>query len=171
VSFPKVLLQKGVKLDWTTPYPLWQELNNEFRFELDAAACKHNLLNTPYFYTEEDNGLKRIWRSPTFVNPPYGRDSISRWLEKAWREWSGNITSVFLLPARTGTKWFHTFIWDTERHRPYNKVEVRFLRSRLLFGVCKHCHPDYEKPANTHTNTAPFDSMIVVFHGTNTSHN
>ncbi len=165
-DFPKVLLQKGVKLDWTTPYSLWKELNDEFHFELDAAACKHNLLGTPYYYTEEDNGLSKPWKNPTFVNPPYGRDSITLWLEKAYRESMHGITSVFLLPSRTGTKWFHKYIWlEGYRRpgRPYYGREVRFLKSRLLFGVCMRCYPDYKPPEGTHTNTAPFDSVVVIF--------
>jgi site-specific DNA-methyltransferase (adenine-specific) len=159
VSFPKVLLQKGVKLDWTTPYSLWQELNNEFHFELDAAACKHNLLNTPYFYTEEDDGLKKPWKNPTYVNPPYGKNNIKPWLEKAYSEAHNGIRSVFLLPARTGTNWFHTYIWNRYDNQPYYYKRLRLLKGRLEFHVCKHCYPDYDsKP-----NTAPFDSMIVIF--------
>jgi hypothetical protein len=49
---------------------------------------------------------------------------------------------VYLLPARTGTKWFHTYVLGMGG-------EIRWLRGRLKFG-------------NSKTN-APFDSMIVIF--------
>jgi len=46
-----------------------------------------------------------------------------------------------LLPARTDTKWFHSFI--------YHIAEIRFIKGRLKFGNSK--------------NAAPFPSMIVIF--------
>ena len=49
---------------------------------------------------------------------------------------------VMLLPARTDTIWFHEYI--------NGKAEIRFIRGRLKFGKAK--------------NSAPFPSMVVVFH-------
>ena len=70
-----------------------------------------------------------------FMNPPYGRE-IGYWVKKL----SQNI-GVALLPARTDTNWFHTYI--------YNKAEIRFIKGRIKFGNSK--------------NSAPFPSMIVIF--------
>jgi hypothetical protein len=49
---------------------------------------------------------------------------------------------VFLVPARTDTRWFHDVVLPNAR-------EIRFLRGRLKFGDAE--------------NSAPFPSMIVVF--------
>ena len=98
-----------------------------------------------FFFTEKENGLNRPWTNPTYVNPPYNR-MIRLWLEKVFEEENKGITSVFLLPARTDTQWFHDYVYN----KP--KVELRFIRGRLRFS--------------NSTNSAPFPSMIVIFYQT-----
>src|SRR5689334_23257552 len=108
---------------------------------LDAATSKDNPLGTLNFYTEEDNGLKLNWVSPTFVNPPY--DETTFWVEKAHGQCKKGVLVVMLLAARVDTRWFHTFIYKKKN------VEVRFIKGRLTFRGAK--------------NPAPFPSMIVIF--------
>ncbi len=85
------------------------------------------------------DGLNVKWGGCNYMNPPYGRE-IGKWVKKA----SESPLTVCLLPARTDTRWFHDYI--------YNKpnVEIRLLKGRLKFGNA--------------TNSAPFPSMVVVFH-------
>lgn len=71
----KPLLAKGEKLNWRTPKRLFQKLNEEFNFMLDAATSDDNPLNTPYFCTEKDDALTKEWINPTYVNPPYSHNS------------------------------------------------------------------------------------------------
>jgi site-specific DNA-methyltransferase (adenine-specific) len=74
------------------------------------------------------------------MNPPYGRQ-IEPWIVTAYTEAvKGNLTAA-LLPARTDTRWFHTYI--------YGQHEVRFIKGRVKFSGSK--------------NSAPFPSMIVIF--------
>ena len=152
MTVSRVLLSKGVKLDWLTPKSLYDKLDEEFHFKLDAATCTHNPMKTPEAYTSK--GLEWDWKDPTYCNPPYGRTNITQWLKKARSEQGKGVTSVFLLPSRTGTIWFHEYIYRQPN------IEVNFVRGRLLFDVCKLCYPDYKGEKNT----APFDSMIVIFH-------
>jgi hypothetical protein len=49
---------------------------------------------------------------------------------------------VYLIPARTDTKWFHEMVLP-------NAKEIRFIKGRLKFGDAE--------------NSAPFPSMLVVF--------
>ena len=134
--------------EWETPQDLFDELDEEFGFQLDPCATEENA-KCPLYWIKEQDGLKRSWTvwSPVFMNPPYGRQ-IGKWVKKAYEE-SQEGTVVCLLPARTDTRWFHDYIWDRERHCPQEGVEVRFLKGRLKFGGAK--------------NSAPFPSMIVVF--------
>jgi phage N-6-adenine-methyltransferase len=143
----KVILAKGQNLCWQTPLDLFNQLDNEFHFILDACTSEDNPLGTPYFYTEREHGLCNPWAPcPVFVNPPYSRKFIVQWLQKAVFEQIYNkVTSVFLLPSRTGTNWFHTFIYNKEN------VEIRFLKGRLKFQCA--------------TNSAPFDSLVCIFWG------
>lgn len=128
--------------EWETPQEFFDELNREFRFDLDACADEKNHKCDKYFTVEQD-GLKQDWGGYTvFCNPPYGR-TIGEWVEKCFQEvYAGSCKyAVMLLPARTDTKWFHQYI--------YNKAEIRFLRGRLKFGGSKNC--------------APFPSMVVIY--------
>lgn len=135
------LMFSSEKDDWATPLEFYNELNNEFNFNLDPCATDENHKCNKYF-TKEENGLIQSWEGyNVFCNPPYGR-AIGDWVEKAYNEAQKNNTLVvMLLPARTDTRWFHRFI--------YKKAEIRFIEGRLKFGGCK--------------NAAPFPSMVVVF--------
>lgn len=126
--------------DWETPQDLFDKLNTEFHFTLDAAASDTNH-KCEHYYTIEDNALQKDWDRSTFVNPPYGKD-LGKWVEKCFREAKKGNTVVMLVFARTDTKWFHDYV--------YHKAEIRFLRGRLKFGGS--------------VNNAPFPSMVVIYH-------
>lgn len=128
--------------EWATPQDLFDELDSEFRFELDVCANESNHKRDKY-YTKEQDGLSMPWVADGAIwcNPPYGRE-IGKWVSRAQRA-SADTTVVMLLPARTDTKWFHDYIYKMPN------VEIRFIKGRLKFGGGK--------------NSAPLPSMIVVF--------
>jgi len=113
------------KQDWCTPQTLFEELDSEFHFVLDAAADDENHKCEKY-YTEKMNGLLHSWDcgGTVFCNPPYGKE-LGIWVKKAYEEWQKGVSSVLLIPARTDTSYFHEYI--------YGKAEIRFLRGRLKF--------------------------------------
>jgi len=122
---------------WETPADLYAALDQEFRFTLDPCPLRPSAeAGLPLFGTD---GLSIPWTGHrVFCNPPYGR-GIGRWLEKA----SEAELSVFLLPARTDTRWFHEFALSAN--------EVRFIRGRLRFGGAR--------------SGAPFPSVLLIFKG------
>ena len=137
----EVMFSTGTE-HWSTPISLFEELNSEFDFTLDACADTTNYKVKKYF-NKKQNGLHQSWQNNTvWVNPPYGT-GISAWIEKAYNECSDECTVVMLLPARTDTKWFHTFIYTNP------DCEIKFLKGRLKFSNSK--------------TSAPFPSMVVVF--------
>lgn len=127
---------------WATPQDLFDELNAEFQFTLDPCADETNH-KCEKWYGETEDGLARDWGGETvFCNPPYGRQ-LKRWVEKAYCEaMRPGTTVVMLIPARTDTEWFHSYVLGHE---------IRFIRGRLKFGEGK--------------NHAPFASMVVVMRG------
>lgn len=125
---------------WETPQDLFDRLDAEFGFDLDACALPQNAKCAAY-YTPEQDALSQPWDGVVWCNPPYGRN-IGKWVQKAREEnRRNNNYIVMLLPARTDTRWFHDYI--------LGKAEIRFVRGRLKFGGSK--------------NSAPFPSMVVVF--------
>lgn len=68
--------------EWTTPRDLFDELDAEFHFDLDAASTHENALCETH-YTAEEDGLSQPWEGfRTWCNPPYGRE-IGKWVRKA----------------------------------------------------------------------------------------
>ena len=132
--------------EWATPWELFNVLDKEFGFCLDAAASPHNAKVVKYF-TEEEDGLSQDWEAASkgeavWVNPPYGR-GVGEWVEKAYTTSLNGTTVVMLTFARTDTKW-----WQTWASRA---AEIRFIRGRVHF----------ERGAATGPATAP--SAILVF--------
>lgn len=126
---------------WATPQDFFDELNEEFCFNLDVCALPENAKCERYF-TPEVDGLSQPWEGNVWCNPPYGRE-IGSWVKRAYLAAKTGYADlvVMLLPARTDTQWFHKYI--------YGKAEIRFVKGRLKFGGSK--------------NSAPFPSMVVVF--------
>ena len=130
---------------WETPKGLFDELNEEFSFDLDVAAS-HSNAKLPKYYTVEDDALKQKWAGSVFVNPPYGRE-IKHWVKKAYEEslLSHNKCVVMLIPSRTDTSYWHDYIFGKAK-------DIRFLRGRIKFEL------------NGETKqSAPFPSAVVVF--------
>lgn len=126
--------------DWATPQPVFDALNREFHFTLDACASPANA-KCRHFYTVADDGLAQEWAGRVWLNPPYGRE-IEAWLEKAADAADDGATVVCLIPSRTDTIWWHEQVLA-------RAAELRLVKGRLKFGSGKA--------------PAPFPSAIVVF--------
>ena len=112
---------------WATPKEVYSALDAEFHFDYDPCPLR-----------SETDGLKESWTGHrVYCNPPYG-PAIRKFLDKAVEA----KVAVFLIPARTDTRWFHEVILPKAH-------EIRFCKGRLKFGDAK--------------NGAPFPSMIVIF--------
>jgi site-specific DNA-methyltransferase (adenine-specific) len=115
--------------EWGTPSAVYEELHKEFAFDFDPCPISGD--------TDGRSTLFCSWSGRrVFCNPPYS--DIRPFLER-WREAE---IAVYLIPARTDTKWFHEICLP-------HAAEIRFIRGRLRFGNA--------------VNSAPFPSMIVVF--------
>lgn len=138
-------LLSSKNMNWCTPQYLFDYLDHEFHFVLDAAATE-NTKKCDLCYTPDHSGLDHSWNvgGSVFCNPPYGR-SIGKWVKKAFEESKTGVTIVLLIPARTDTSYFHDYI--------YGKAEIRFLKGRIHFT---------DEFGNI-SAPAPFPSMIVVY--------
>jgi site-specific DNA-methyltransferase (adenine-specific) len=126
--------------EWSTPQEFFDRLNALHDFTLDPCSTHENAKCARH-YTAVENGLAHSWQNErVWMNPPYGRE-IGVWMKKAYEESLGSALVVCLVPARTDTAWFHSFVTKAS--------QVQFLKGRLKFGG--------------HANSAPFPSMLVVF--------
>jgi len=127
--------------DWSTPKDRYKELDAEFHFDFDPCP----------FHSTFD-GLQTSWKKNNFVNPPYSK--IKEFLDKGHKELSdGNAeVLVYLIPVRTDTNWFHTFVYPYFKKEKEPYAEIRFVKGRIKFedGTGSNC-------------SAPFPSMIVIF--------
>lgn len=123
----------------------------EFNLSFDAACTSENILCRRGFCIDKGiDALEENWGQLApgnfFMNPPYGRKIIDKFVLKAY-ESSRDVLVVCLLPARTDTKWWSIF-WDYELHKPKPGIEVRFLKGRLKFGNAE--------------SSAPFPSAVII---------
>lgn len=116
---------------WATPIELYAALDAEFAFDYDPCP-----IDDADRIMDRD-GLAGSWKGRrVFCNPPYGA-GVGAWLIKA-READ---VAVYLLPARTDTRWWHDYALQAD--------EIRFIRGRLKFGGSR--------------NAAPFPSVVLVY--------
>ena len=118
----------SAKQDWETPQDLFDGLNAEFCFTLDAAASAENT-KCGLFYDQESDAMVQDWAPHmVWLNPPYGDKTrpLSAWVKKARDEAKKGATTVLLIPARTNTAWFHDVCLAVG--------EVRFIRGRPKFS-------------------------------------
>lgn len=144
--------------DRRTPRELFDPLNEEFGFTLDAAASEANALTDAYYDLEAD-GLSQAWHGVVWCNPPYS--DLRPWVEKAWAEIErpeGPTVIVMLLPAnRTEQAWWQDII-EPERRKIGGQIETRFLRGRLRFDT-----PDHDYAKQPKGNRPPFGVVLVCF--------
>jgi len=94
--------------------------------------------NNPTF-----DGLSIDWPKgkPIFVNPPYTRGQISKWVKKCYDFYLQGYQIIMLIPSYTDTKYFHDYI--------YKIADIEFLKGRLQF--------------KGYTQKASFPSMLVYY--------
>ena len=131
--------QTSLRIDWATPRRLFDVLDAEFHFTLDACATAETACCRNFLDPHERPALDFTWTGVVWCNPPYGR-KIGEWVTRASRS---NATVVMLLPCRTDTSWWHLSVM------PFAE-EIRYLRGRLCFD-------------DNRRKRAPFPSAIVIF--------
>jgi len=129
---------------WCTPQEIWAPLDDEFAFDLDAAADDETT-KTGRFLNDalnvEDWPGNSIW-----LNPPYGK-KLEPFVRKAHKEARKGKTIVALIPFRCRAAWWHECILNAA-------AEVRCVRKRIKF-----LRPDGTKGKFT----GSCDSCVVIW--------
>jgi site-specific DNA-methyltransferase (adenine-specific) len=129
--------------NWRTPQWLFDALNAEFHFSVDAAADAQTTKCPVWFGPGAflDDALLVPWidvahtmgwvRPTIFVNPPYSnklKRPIEPWVEQAAKA-GESITTVAILPYATQTKWWAEFVYGPL----YRAVQIRRFHHRISF--------------------------------------
>lgn len=114
------------RTDWETPWAVFEVIDREFGFTLDAAASDANR-KCARWLTEAENALAADWlEHRVFVNPPYGAGMLG-WVKKCDSAAVRGATVVALVPNATETQWF--------REGALHAWEVRFVWPRIPFEI------------------------------------
>lgn len=147
--------------DRSTRPEIFDPLNAEHGFTLDAAASKDNAKCSKYF-TIKENGLEQSWCGEVvWCNPPYS--NLKAWVAKAARETGEGRCKkvVMLLPAnRCEQAWWQDYIEGRRDKNPGGcGVTTKFLRGRHRFDwpPGRRVPPKGDRP--------PFGLVVVTFIG------
>jgi hypothetical protein len=100
--------------EWCTPLreiELAREAMGGIDCDPAANAFSQTRINAPLYFTKESDGLleSHDWHGRVFLNPPYSRGLIDRFVAKLLAEIeAGRVTqAILLVHGRTDAAWFH----------------------------------------------------------------
>lgn len=99
--------------EWYTPQNIISAVHDTLgRVDVDPASCAkaNEIVRADKFYSINDSGLEHEWHGKIFLNPPFSRELISKFVAKFCAEYeAGNIEAAIVLTNATPeTKWFRT---------------------------------------------------------------
>lgn len=148
-------LDADAKNSWSTDPLVFNAINKEFNFSLDAACSVKNTKVPNCFLTKQNDSLTSDWKKTmqlhqmpnlnVWVNPPYGRGMIDKFMQKAIEEKQKGVTTVLLVPSTLDAQWL-----------PIDQIsEIRVITG----GRLSFYHPITNKKIDGNTK----GSMFVIF--------
>jgi site-specific DNA-methyltransferase (adenine-specific) len=144
------------KDEWQTPQWLFDLLDREFQFHVDAAATGENAKASIYYgdalnhewYHQIESPDDNLPSERFFLNPPYSAGNIDKFMAKAYEESQKGAVVVCLVPCATDTRWWHNYAMKAQ--------EIRFIKGRVRFV-------GYDKEGKQIKNSPTFSSCVVIF--------
>lgn len=119
--------------EWYTPKEILQALGP---FDLDPCAPLTPLWNTAaVMYNKNDDGLSKKWSGRVWLNPPYSRPLIERFIEKM----SSHNNGIALLFNRCDSKLFQEHVLSKCSGILFLEKRIRFYRSNGIQGKSPGC--------------------------------
>ena len=115
------------KQNWQTPPEMLDLVRQVGPIVLDPCSASDNPTKAMMWYTEKEDGLAQPWskNGVNYVNPPY--KYADTWVKKCVAEWTRGCEVVALIPARTDTKYYHEWIFQTANAICFLKGRIKFL--------------------------------------------
>lgn len=115
---------KGETHVWLTPPEIITSLGE---FDLDPCSpIKRPWDTAKRHFTEKDDGLLQKWEGRVWMNPPYDRDVIDKWLLKMAQHMNGT-TMIF---GRTDTRAFQDLVFPFAESILFMKGRVHFYNEK-----------------------------------------
>ncbi|MFP2504612.1 phage N-6-adenine-methyltransferase [Buttiauxella gaviniae] len=114
---------------WATPLWVFDALDIEFGFYLDAASSHQNAL-CAHHLTEQDDALNSEWKShgAIWCNPPYS--NIRPWIEKAAEQCAAQRRAVVMLvPEDMSVGWFSKALETVDEVRVVTDGRLNFINA------------------------------------------
>ena len=98
--------------DWYTPSK-WIELARSAMGSIDVDPASHYVaqrtVQADDWYDQEQDGLKHDWPGNVWLNPPYSRGLIDKFVDKLLDQFARGDTkqAIVLVDSRTDTQWFN----------------------------------------------------------------
>lgn len=135
---------------WGTPPDFFTVVDQEFHFDLDAAATEADRLCERFISPEQDALITPWDGQAVWCNPPYGTGAarlleafLARGCQQSQEQ---RNTVVMLIPAYTDPKYWSKYVMQAH--------EVRFLKGRLKF---------VDNGGTGQNMSARFPSVLVIF--------
>ena len=118
------------KEEWYTPsWIVWRVKHVLGSIDLDPASCPgaQFTVRAKEYFNKEQDGLSRPWHGNVFLNPPYTRGIIDRFINKLSRErYSGRVKKAIVITNNsTDTGWGQSILMEADA--------VCFLNKRVHF--------------------------------------
>lgn len=109
----------GASQNWITPKWIIDALGGPF--DLDPCAAEPRPWDCAYNNISQPRGLDLPWFGRVWLNPPFHRYEVARWIKKM----AVHNNGIALLHARTEAEWFEP-VWSAAR-------AILFLADRVYF--------------------------------------
>jgi phage N-6-adenine-methyltransferase len=98
--------------EWYTPEKYISAARHvlmEIDLDPSSSLVAQKIIKAKRFYTVDTDGLSKEWSGNTWMNPPYGRDTCKRFIDKLVAHYrQGDIPQAIVLSNNaTETDWFH----------------------------------------------------------------
>jgi hypothetical protein len=125
--------------EWYTP-ARYVELARRVLGTIDVDPASNDIaqqtVRAATYYTAETNGLDKPWRGKVWMNPPYSRELIGRFIGKLVEEHqSGRCTEAIVLTHNsTDTRWAAS-LFGGARALCFTRGRVRFVSPKGKFAA------------------------------------
>lgn len=158
--------------DWYTPIWLIEAARAVMgRIDTDPASCTkaNQIVKADRFFSEQEDGLSRMWWGRVWLNPPYSMPLIEKFTDRFIEEWEGwdkgTVSQACVLTRNaTETQWCQQLLRRCDRFCLLNK-RVSFWHPDKPVGTDKSGHILFYFGGNT----AKFEQLLkprgLVFKG------